>query len=973
MAHVDRDLLFGLLALQNGLIDQVQLVAAFQAWTLNKARGLAEHLISLGHLSDAQRAVVAAMADLHVAKHGDVERSLGAVTAGRSIRARLTGVGDADIDASILRLGAVSTQAGDGDLDLTSSYSVGTATSEGQRFRILRPHARGGLGEVFVALDSELHREVALKQILDQHADDPNSRQRFVIEAEITGGLEHPGVVPVYGLGTDGCGRPYYAMRFIRGDSLKEAIARFHGDTVLNADPGRRSLELRKLLHRFLDACNAIDYAHSRGVLHRDIKPANVIVGKHGETLVVDWGVAKALGRSEPGSDERPLVPGSAGASAETLPGITLGTPAYMSPEQAKGDLDRLGPRSDVCSLGATLYCLLTGQPPFAGETAEVLRAVQRGEFLPPRQLDASIDPALEAVCRKAMALKPDDRYPSPKALGEDIERWMADEPVSAWREPFSRRARRWARRNRTAVATAAAAVLMALAGTASVLAVQTRANRELRAANKQTLQERDLARRNFDLAQQNFVLARKAVDDYLTRIGQNPLLKEQGLHDLRRELFEDALRYYRNFLLQRGDDPSLTADAAAAHERVGDILIDLGRIPDALAAYDQALALVERLVREQPGDATTRTARVRLEAGRLQALRDVADRYPDAITIFDRVRKIGEDLLVSGGGTEDLPEILARAYDSAAFVLRHTNRTDEALRAVLRAHELAERAARDRPGDPSTAYTLLVVSSQAAYLLRFTGGVEDARRLCEQDIAFGKAQVREHPRDVEMRMHLARLELNFAVVENLRGRQIEALTIHRRVADALGVLARENAMLIRARTNWAMALVPLSQLQTDLGQCSEAQQSARAAIELFEALAREVPSGVRYRLNAGLCYAALGKALLKDGRGGEALPTLRKALEILEASDDVGDVYDLACSFALASTIADPAERPAGAARQRRDADHAVAAIRRAILMGFANARKLKTDPDLDSLRVRPDFQALLMDSAFPANPFAR
>src|SRR5262249_26322017 len=149
----------------------------------------------------------------------------------------------------------------------TATYAVGIATSDGQRFRVLRPHARGGLGAVFVALDEELHREVALKQILDHHANDANSRQRFVLEAEITGGLEHPRIRPVYGLGAYGDGRPYYAMRFIRGDSLKEAIERFRADTALKKDAGRRSLELRKLLRRFLDVCNAIEYAHSRGVL----------------------------------------------------------------------------------------------------------------------------------------------------------------------------------------------------------------------------------------------------------------------------------------------------------------------------------------------------------------------------------------------------------------------------------------------------------------------------------------------------------------------------------------------------------------------------------------------------------------------------------------------------------------------------------------------------------------------------------
>src|SRR5262249_39205070 len=152
-------------------------------------------------------------------------------------------IGNPQLDASLAQVGSGSTTR-DGDPDRTATYSVGTATSDGQRFRVLRPHAHGGLGAVFVALDAELHREVALKQILDHHADDPISRQRFLLEAEITGGLEHPGIVPVYGLGSYGDGRPYYAMRFIRGDSLKQAIDHFHGDEALKNDPGRRSLEL---------------------------------------------------------------------------------------------------------------------------------------------------------------------------------------------------------------------------------------------------------------------------------------------------------------------------------------------------------------------------------------------------------------------------------------------------------------------------------------------------------------------------------------------------------------------------------------------------------------------------------------------------------------------------------------------------------------------------------------------------------
>jgi eukaryotic-like serine/threonine-protein kinase len=227
-AATDRHLLFGLIALQVGLIDQAQLVAAFQAWARDKAGSLADHLADRGGPDAEGRAAVEAMVALHIKVHGgDVAQSLAAIPAGRSTREGLAAIGDPGLDTS---LASVGPRTDDGDADRTASYAVGAATSDGQRFRILRPHAQGGLGAVFVALDGELHREVALKQILDRYADDPASRARFLLEAEVTGGLEHPGIVPVYGLGTYGDGRPYYAMRFIRGDSLKDAIAAFHAD-----------------------------------------------------------------------------------------------------------------------------------------------------------------------------------------------------------------------------------------------------------------------------------------------------------------------------------------------------------------------------------------------------------------------------------------------------------------------------------------------------------------------------------------------------------------------------------------------------------------------------------------------------------------------------------------------------------------------------------------------------------------------
>jgi serine/threonine protein kinase len=440
----DRHLLFDLLALQVGLIDQAQLVAAFHAWTRDKARPLADHLQALGHLDDEQRGLVQALAAQHLKKHdGDAARSLAAIGVGESIRRGLAAVADPEINSTLV--GLVFDPDSDADPGRTASFAVGAATGGGQRFRILRPHARGGLGAVFVARDEELHREVALKQIVDRHADDTHSRARFHVEAEITGKLEHPGIIPVYGLGHDPFGRPFYAMRLVRGESLKEAVAQFHRAEGPGRDPRERALAPRRLLGRFIAVCYTVAYAHSRGVIHRDLKPANVLLGPSGETLVIDWGLAKVVGRPESAGDlaEATLRPALAARAGETLPGSLIGTPGYMSPEQAAGRPREVGPASDVYSLGATLYCLLTGRPPIEdSDVGRALLRVQRGEFVPPSGLNPAVEPALEAICLTAMALKPEDRYPSPRELADAIEVLLASdyEKLAHARPPLPRR-----------------------------------------------------------------------------------------------------------------------------------------------------------------------------------------------------------------------------------------------------------------------------------------------------------------------------------------------------------------------------------------------------------------------------------------------------------------------------------------------------------------------------------------------------
>ena len=655
MARVDadRNLLLGILAQQMDFVSRDALFAAMNAWIIRKETPLGALLVERGDLAKSRCNLLEALVDEHVRAHaGDPARSLQALSSVGSVADDLGRLSDPDLRASLghLPIPRAALPSTD-DLATRAPGSLGEPTSWNGRFRVVRPHASGGLGIVSVALDDELDREVAFKEIKDKFADDDDRRTRFVLEAEITGKLEHPGIIPIYGLGHDPSGRPFYAMRFIRGDSLADAINRFHDPNGPHADPAKKSSQLRELLGRFLDVCDALAYAHSRGVLHRDLKPGNVMLGPFGETLVVDWGLALPLDRVPDGLEttQGPVKPTKADSSS--LPrehGQAVGTPAYMPPEQAEGSIDQLGPRSDVYGLGAILYDLLTGKHPVEGASLEeVLRRVGRGEIKPPRQVRPEIPADLEAICLKALALKPEGRYATPRALAADIKAWLADDPVSARPEPLAERARRWAKRNRTAVTAAAASLLVGLVGLGAVATVQTRARGDLARKNAAL----DMQRGRAEAREAQAIAAVKQFGDVIAN--EPELKKTPALEGLRKRLLNEPLAFFRALreqlqsdrdtrpeslqrLAQAGFDlgsltneigdkqdaliayrealaiqrkladanPSVTefqSDLASSHYNIGNLLSETGQPAEALKAYESALAIRRKLVREHP------------------------------------------------------------------------------------------------------------------------------------------------------------------------------------------------------------------------------------------------------------------------------------------------------------------------------------------------------------------------------------
>ena len=331
-------------------------------------------------------------------------------------------------------------------------------------FENLRFHAQGGLGMVFEGSDVRLHRNVALKFMHSHLAEMPWARERFMLEAEITGRLDHPGIVPVHGLGMTVSQRPFYAMRFIRGETYDLAIHRYH-NPLTPQSASDRSLEFRGLLARFISVCNTLAYAHNCGIVHRDIKPDNIMLGRYAETLVVDWGLALAVDRDERAkkSGEATLMPNS-GSQAGGSSGGPAGTPAYMAPEQAR-DCDNVDRRADIYSLGVVLYKILCGQLPFkdANSPLQLMELLQRGNYPAPSEIDPNIPPAVEAICLRAMATQPEKRYDTALDLAADLEHWLADEPVSVYREPRLTRIFRWVKNHQRIVLAIAGVVLVAL------------------------------------------------------------------------------------------------------------------------------------------------------------------------------------------------------------------------------------------------------------------------------------------------------------------------------------------------------------------------------------------------------------------------------------------------------------------------------------------------------------------------------
>jgi serine/threonine protein kinase len=641
----DRNLLFGILALQLDFITREQLINGMQSWVLAKDQPLADILALAGALSADDRVTLEAVVARHLHNHqDDPQQSLAAVRTSDSLQQEMTRITDPQADDPF-------------------ATTAAKPASEG-RFRILRPHAEGGLGKVFVARDAELNREVALKEIQPHYAHDPYARARFTLEAEVTGRLEHPGIVPVYGLGTYADGRPYYAMRFIRGESLKEAITRYH-DPQKAAPTSERCGELRQLLARFIDVCQAVQYAHDRGVLHRDLKPANVMLGKYGETLVVDWGLAKAEGKNADTPamhDESQLVPASGSEVEPTQMGTMVGTLQYMSPEQAIGRMDLIGPATDVFALGATLYHILTGQAPYQATTREALiPAVREGRFPPPRQIKKSVAPPLESICLRALACDPTERYASAGELLQDVERWLAEEPVLAHRETFPERMNRWRRKNPNLISGVRAALIIGILALCCGAIVMSNMNNRLALSNAELEEACRRAYQGMVDANQERQRSRQTIRFLSTALGKLDA-GENGHQVPAATLLSRAM--------QQADQ-----EFATDHELKSRVSEILTTAMQGLGLAEETLALHHRELREACQHCPANDPKVKDCVNDLANAYMAAGRSAEAIAVLEKhaLNKLTHAVVTPVAFSEEPPQQRANATNSQALTDLHS------------------------------------------------------------------------------------------------------------------------------------------------------------------------------------------------------------------------------------------------------------------------------------------------------------
>ncbi|WP_406694721.1 serine/threonine-protein kinase [Singulisphaera sp. Ch08] len=930
-----------------------------------------------------------------------------------------------------------------GEGDSGHARAVAEGAIEGERilgdFRVLREVGRGGMGIVYEAEQLSLGRRVALKVLPLAAAMDPRALQRFQLEAQAAAWLQHPQIVPVYAVGSLG-DVPYYAMQFIEGASLAELIvelrrlegvgcedspipnpneSRSSGIISLARgllsgwftpsheededddrsgvgpvsdlpafDPSvgagrlnRRPKSLTEVSTRGQDyvrtvarlgvqAAEALEYAHEHGIVHRDIKPANLLLDRRGVLWVTDFGLARG-----------------SGDTGLTLTGDVLGTLRYMSPEQALAKRALIDRRTDIYSLGATLYELLTLQPFVTGtDRQEILRRVIEEEPVPIRRHSPEVPVDLATVVTKAISKDPTGRYVTAQHFADDLRRFLKGRPIAARPTGFLKQAWRWCRRRPLTAGLAmglAAALTVGFVGVLwswrvavhqqglmrqaqresdQALASASRANQALLIANAHE-------RAAHDRAQRRFVLAREAVEQYYTGASQDVLLLQPQMESLRKRLLGTALSFYKRLqatIEEEADDPRTRVELATVYRQVGRIAVEVGSRSAGLEALERARELLDELVRNDPADSEIRRdlASCLDFIGKLEVY--TSGRESEGERSLERSLELCEALSAENPNDADDRFAVAAAAGELGYARARTGRITEGLLSLGRERDILERLVGEHPDHDLYRNQLALNYGQLGEIQADAGQISEALYSQEQAAAHLGRLATDQPEVAVYRRRLGQAETDTGRLLSDSGRPSEALPHLERSLSILEQVAGEVPAVSSYQRAVAECYDVMGAAQAKLGRRDEATRSLARARATQKRLIADHPDFIAYQADLAENYLWTGVVYQDSGRPVDALREFSNARALLgRMAPGIDSLYALACIETRLIPLTGPAERGA-------QADRAMAALRRAVARGYRGVDALRTDPSFDSLRSRPDFQGLLLDLQFPDSPFA-
>jgi serine/threonine protein kinase len=875
-------------------------------------------------------------------------------------------------------------------------------------FVLVREVGRGGMGVVYEARQISLARRVALKVLPFAAVLESRQIARFKNEAQAAAQLHHPNIVPVYAVGVER-GVHYYAMQFIDGQPLDRAIAELrpaaprearaslastvstsnaaHRDTPQSGPPpaldlarepsflrrqhASRQEYFRAVMRLGIQAAQALHAAHSYGIVHRDIKPSNLLVDDDGKLWVTDFGLARC-------QNDMTL----------TRTGDVVGTWQYMSPEQALGEAALVDHRTDVYSLGATLYELATLQPAYAGENREKLLArIDRRDPPRPRSIDPHLPADLENVLLKAMARERDDRYLTAQDLADDLRRVLEGQPTVARPPTLVDRLSKFARRHRRMVAAAAALVLVATAGLAASTLLINR--------------ERAQAQANFARAEHYFRQAQNTVDA-LGSVFAERLAEVPGAEQARRELLDETLQYYRRFIDEAGDDPTLRADLATTYGKIGALNDQMGLAGEAFAAHESAIELLEKLVADQPASADYRQ-RLAVCRNNLALSLARAGRTDEARRTYQQAIDAQRKLAAEQPTDRRLRADLARSHNNLGSLERETGDAARAAASFREAIRLAEAAAQTVKDDAESQRSLAAAYNNLASLGESDGA--QAVELYEKAAECQRSAVRLKPAQLQHRRELATTLNNLGAALAKTGRVDEAAKAYDEAIDRQQELLRLAPLERTYRRDLAvtynnLGLVYAGRKQADLAErcfrnalgfqqqlvaeqpddlellssaggmhnnlgivleqrdsVADAAASYAKAVELQSAAHRRAPAIERYRSFLSRHYYNLGRASRERGRLDEAVRAALARKKLWPR--DPERLLSVAEELALASRQAD--QNKSAAPQADELADLAVAALREAVDAGLQVPADLARRESFIAVRKRPGFLELV------------